>query len=159
MHSRALYTMSRNGLRGREGDKMSAHWHYVLIYRCVKECVNLYLLLSVCVRVAAAVFSSSVMFCSVSSDALHFSITTISISVCRQTHTHTLCSLRCTPHKPQFLIVYHTISIDYKNFNLTFFTFQPNFSVFYWNFVIHQHKALYSYQLVGKTHLYPIVCK
>lgn len=47
----------------------------------------MYLLLCVCVLVAAAVFSSSVMFCSVSSDTLHFSITTISISVCAHTHT------------------------------------------------------------------------
>ena len=47
--------------------------------------VYTHLLLCVCVRVAAAVFSSSVMFCSVSSDTLHFSITTISISVHRDT--------------------------------------------------------------------------
>lgn len=48
---------------------------------------SMHLLLCVFVRVAAAVFSSSVMFCSVSSDTLHFSITTISISVCKHTHT------------------------------------------------------------------------
>lgn len=46
-----------------------------------------YLLRCVCVRVAAAVFSSSVMFCSVSSGTLHFSITTISISACMERHT------------------------------------------------------------------------
>lgn len=74
-------------------------------------CARMYLLLCVCVRVAAAVFSSSVMFCSVSSGTLHFSITTISISA--QIHTpRDTYLLHKSPHiwRTTYLTGYHSHS-------------------------------------------------
>lgn len=82
-----------------------------LTYQYIQISSHKYLLLCACVRVAAAVFSSSVMFCSVSSGTLHFSITTISISVFTQKHSLYLLASTISIYKGEVFILHNIIHI------------------------------------------------